>query len=202
MSMVNGSGAIDFSVIGSHLEIMTIEKVGKLLTLGDIKRIFNKSLVISTYNWTDRAMEYLTDETHADLPCLVALRQTSSLPLLFPPYKYMGKFYLDGGLYENFPIQYKLDEEDKHKRLGITVDDNIHNEMKDPSEYSFTEYLYHILTIPVHQNLLQLLKTTENVDIIRVETSLNAFHFHLDTKELLNLFSVGHQQARSFFTQK
>jgi predicted acylesterase/phospholipase RssA len=198
VSMMNGTGALDFSLLSIHLEKMTIEKIGRLVTFKDIRDLFAKRLVVNTYNITRDCIEYLSVETTPDLPCLSALRQTCSLPFIFEPYKYMGEYYIDGGIYENFAVNYQVDK-DASKRIGICIDALALQEMKtDP--YNTMEYMYHLLTIPIRQNLQHVLVNIPSIDIIRVQPSIGMFQLQLTSHELLELFSSGYQQAKTFFS--
>jgi hypothetical protein len=103
-AMVNNLGALSFTNISECLEKMTIDKIGYLPTFHDIKHKFNKNLVCVTYNITKGEAEYISYETHPTLPCLVAIRMTSNLPLIFENYKYSNNYYIDGGIVDNFAI--------------------------------------------------------------------------------------------------
>ena len=87
-AMINNLGAASFTNISLHLERMTIDKIGYLPTFSDLKHKFNKNLVCITYNLTKGEVEYLSYETRPELPCLIALRMSSNLPLVFENYKY------------------------------------------------------------------------------------------------------------------
>jgi NTE family protein len=103
--MLNGKGACSFDIIQSHLEKMTISKIGYFPTLNDLYKNNGITLICSTYNFTENRGEYLSWETHPFLPCLTALRMSSNLPLIFEPYKYSNNLYVDGYISDNFPIE-------------------------------------------------------------------------------------------------
>lgn len=200
VSMINGTGALEFSTIGVQLEKMTIEKVGRLLTFQDIKSIFDKRLVLNTYNLSEDKIEYLSPETTPNLPCLAGLRQTCSLPFIFEPYKYMGSFYIDGGIYENFAISFEV-QNDTNRRLGICVE--VEEAKRDPTNSSMMEYIFHLLAIPIRQNIQHILQkhkdTKNNIDIINIKANISLLQFQLSSHELLELFSTGYQQMKAFF---
>ena len=195
VSMMNGTGAIDFALLSTHLEKMTIEKIGRLVTFKDIHDVFAKKLVLNTYNISRDCVEYLSSETTPDLPCLAGLRQTCSLPFVFEPYKYMGEFYVDGGIYENFAINYHLDQ-DESKRIGICID--VQQE-KTTDPYNAMDYMQYLLTIPIRQNLQHVLKNLPPLDVIHLHPPIGMFQLQLTSHELLELFSFGYQQAKTYF---
>jgi predicted acylesterase/phospholipase RssA len=51
LKAVNGGGALSFSIINELLEKMTIEKIGRLLTLGELHQTFGKELICCTFNF-------------------------------------------------------------------------------------------------------------------------------------------------------
>ena len=204
VSMMNGGGAIGFSKFQEHLEKMTIDKVGRLMTFKDIKDLFNKTLIITTYNYTEQKVEYLSPTDTPDLPCLIALRMTSCLPLIFEPFKYNGNQYLDGAFGDNFPILYNLDDEKensvKSHRLGITVDgydEKTEDAVLEPNK--LIEYLYKLITIPLKQNIAKNLEAAKHMDVIHIRNNIGVFNYRLTSKEKMELFSVGYQLASDFF---
>lgn len=57
-----------------------------------------------------------------DMPIRDAIRMSTSMPLVFVPYKYNNNYYVDGGYLENYPINvFKNDEEDFEVTLSKTI---------------------------------------------------------------------------------
>lgn len=83
------------------------------ITLLELYKKTKKKIILVTVCLTTKIVEYISYENYPDLPLITALRMTTCIPLLFPPVKYNDKLYIDGGLIDNFPIDYvknKLDE--------------------------------------------------------------------------------------------
>lgn len=204
LSMVSGEGAISFMPISEHIERMTIEKVGQLLTLQDIKSRFGKTLVITTYNYTKKKMEYLSAETYPDMPCLVALRMSCSLPLLFNMYKYMDSHYIDAAVCDNFPILYNIEETTdsvRSHRLGFVLDmcDTDDSKIDVINHSNFLDYIYSLLMIPSIQDMKNKLEKGKHIDIIKLYTDINPLHFQMSPTLKMEAFSNGYQQAKKFF---
>ena len=51
----------------------------------------------------------ISHETHPGLSLLTALHMTSAFPILFAPYCFEGKCYVDGGISTNYPLKYCTD---------------------------------------------------------------------------------------------
>lgn len=199
-AMMNGLGAVSFLHIYELLEKMTIDKIGYIPTFKDIKDKFNKEFICVTYNITENITEYISYQNYPALPCLIGIRMSSNLPLIFENFKYGNSFYLDGGLTNTFPIDIAIKKGSK-KILGI---------YNKPQEFSFTkstefnvlEYMYKIMSVPItemNKNKIQTLPK-DNIDIINIEEhEVNMFNFNISTREKLELFSKGYQIAREYF---
>ena len=111
--------AFDFSK--SSYGIISGEKILKILrsqfgttTFEDLKA---KGVILKIY---------ATDFQNGNQVCLetgeiaLAVRASLSIPVLFEPIKHQGKWLVDGGLSENFPIQATLDQYSA-KVIGIDV---------------------------------------------------------------------------------
>jgi predicted acylesterase/phospholipase RssA len=50
----------------------------------------------------------ISHKTHPDIPVLMAVHMTSAIPVLFSPVCLDGKCYVDGGIMNNYPLNYCL----------------------------------------------------------------------------------------------
>lgn len=90
------------------------------ITFMDLAKMTAKNLVICVSNLTDEKYEFLSVDTTPNMSVLLALRITCSIPLIFNPVFHNDKLYLDGALYNNFPINYFKDATLKDI-LGINI---------------------------------------------------------------------------------
>jgi predicted acylesterase/phospholipase RssA len=199
-AMINNLGAASFTNISLHLERMTIDKIGYLPTFSDIKHKFNKNLVFITYNLTKSEIEYLSYETRPELPCLVALRMSSNLPLVFENFKYDNYLYTDGGIANNFGIDFA--EKIGTRILGIYI----HLGKKTISNTdNILEYIFKLFYIPLQEqqkNKLEKVDTKKSRIIKLSETkqkSRTIFDFSMSTADKLELFSNGYRLCKSDF---
>jgi len=198
VNMINGEGATTYSYIQEHLEKLTIEKIGSFMTMKKLQDNFGKRLICVTYNQTKCKTEYITPETHPDLPCITALKMSSSLPLVFPRFLYNGCYYVDGGIADNFPIT--LLDHDKEKSLGILVSTESEEQSVD-EEFKLLDYIYSLIIVPIS------LRAKEHIEIIHPNCrvlqlrapKLKSFDFNHDTKFILDLFGCGYKSAKDFF---
>ena len=196
VSMINGTGATSFANIQEQLEKMTISKIGNLITLKELYNRFKKNLICVTHNLTSNKTEYLSHESHPDLPCLIALRMSSNLPLFFEKYNYNNNFYVDGGVSDNFAIN--IGDSIGKKTIGILIEeiDEEDSTAFFNNDTDILEYIYKLLYIPIKQYINSKINNLSNkTKVIRLSYSnVKIFNFNIDSKTKLEMFSIGYQK--------
>jgi NTE family protein len=199
VAMLNGNGATSFSTIYEKLEKMTIDKLGYLPTFRDIKEKFNKTLICVTYNLTDDKTEYISHETYPNLPCLIGLKMSSNLPLIFENFKYGNKLYIDGGISDNFAID--VADNLGLKILGLFIspgDEKFNTE----SETNILEYIYKLIFIPISQSTeFKISNASDKCKIVKLDSTLKFFNFNINSKEKLDIFSCGYEQMKDQYAK-
>lgn len=203
MNVMNGNGAISFHVFQEILEKLTIDKIKRFITLGDLYSKYKKELVCCTYNLTLQKSEYISYKTHPDLNCITALRMSANMPFFFETFVYDDYKYIDGAIADNFPIG-QLKTEDV--ALGIRTKKQLtaptKPDKKDATHDLFSQFIS-VLTIPigrVEEILIDRYK--DQMDIISIpiphhlSTSLS---LHLSNTEKFDLFSIGYETIKNFF---
>lgn len=201
VSMINGNGASSFTPLHEALEKMTLQKIGRFLTLGKLKEIYGKTLICVTYNMTVCITEYIGPDNYPDLPCLTALRMSSNLPLIFDRFKYMDNYYIDGAFSDNFPIL--KGQEIGKKVLGLFVKINEKSLQDDPEDGIIT-YFLRLLQIPMAQSTKDKNNlATEKCDLIGIDTDMRNFtDFDIKSKMRLDMFSKGYENIKNFLKNK
>jgi len=188
--LLMGKPLMDFEPIENCIEQLIIDKLGYIPTMQSIENWSNKKLIFTTYNLTDECREYISSDTYPNLPVINAIRMSSNYPLVFEPYVYENKSYLDGGIVDNFAIEYG--ESLGGKCLGIMTN-NPHR--KYNNEFSNIELIWKIF---------QIFKTTvtndkidrTKVDTIKLNYKCNFFNFDTTNKELIEMFDIGHELCK------
>ena len=193
VSMMNGEGGTSFSYINEQLEMMTIEKIGRLITLNDLYTLFDKKFICTTYNMTLGKSEMLTHETYPDMPCLIALRMSCNIPFIFEKFQYLGSNYIDGGITNNFPID--IAENYGNKILGIVLYDV---NKKFNEQNNMLNYMYEIIYIPIHQRVINNIeKSSDKCSIFKLKSpDILFFDFNLGSHQKLEMFSSGYTQMK------
>jgi NTE family protein len=201
VAVINGEGATSFTPIQETLEKMTLDKVGKYLTMKELRDTFHKNLVCATYNRSRKKMEYVSADNYPDLPCLIALRMSASIPLLFDKFRYMGHEYVDGGVADNLPVA--EGERIGNKILAITLDP-IPDENPEEKDEGLLQYIFSLLYVPITQSTLYRINmATEKSTIIRIPNdSIKFFDFNIKSSTKLNMFSQGYQSFKKLIAEK
>lgn len=200
VDMINGNGATTFTKLSEFLEKLTINKIGRFLTLGKLKELFGKTLICVSYNITTCVTEYIGPENYPDLPCITALRMSCNIPLIFERFKYMDNYYIDGGITDNFPIL-KAEELGNHIfAIHLQIEENT---LKDEPEEGTISYFIKLLQIP----MIQLTKhnialSTNKSFIVPINTGnfKNVIDFNINSKTQLELFSIGYKNVKDFIS--
>lgn len=118
LDILQNMGVYDASSISNHLiPLMKDKGIKGDVTLEELYKITGKTFISTVSNISTSSTEYMSRYNVPDMPCLDAIKMSISLPVVFRPVKYNGNYYVDGGLSNNFPIDY-LDD-GKHKIIGI-----------------------------------------------------------------------------------
>lgn len=163
----------------------------KDITFLELAKVTGKNLVICVANISKEHEEFWCIDTMPLLNVVKAVRASCSLPILFTPISHNGCMYVDGGIYNNFPIDYF-----KGNMLRDIVGINIIGKV-DISTETFIQYmtsLFHTiikrLTKDYKSAMRQSIVTLEFEDEMWI--SLADFKVHLPTETLDNYVNVGY----------
>lgn len=196
MQMVQCGGATSFAPVQEFLETITIKKMGKLLTIGQLKEETGNSFTCVTFNYSKKRVEILSPETTPEIPCITAVRMSCTVPFMFPPYKYGDSYYIDGGLAFNFPQQCITTK----PSLGIYVINEDEKTGDFDSDFNPVSYALDILNISIGANTQASADVFEG-DVVKISSTNGSFNFGLDTSAKLNLFSAGYQIGKKFISE-
>lgn len=198
ISLADGTGALSFTYIHELLETLTINKIGKLLTLKKLKEDFGKTLICCTYNMTTCELEYLNPDSNPDLPCLTALRMSANLPFVFDRFKYTNSYYVDGGLGDTFPISYAV-KKMTNKIIGIYI---THDKkmLQDKPEDGLLLYFLRIWQTFYESIISYKIESIEKERCFLIPIKCdnivsNFIDFSIKPTERIDMFSIGYNIA-------
>jgi predicted acylesterase/phospholipase RssA len=96
---------------GTIIERFISEALTLKLGLGDISFLdlakqTGRNFIVCVGNISKEREEFWCVDTTPSLSVIKAIRASCSLPIIFTPVLHRGDLYVDGGLYNNFPIDY------------------------------------------------------------------------------------------------
>ena len=107
------------------------------ITFLELYQLTNKKFSVIVSNISKNQIEIVNHETYPDMLITKGLIMTSALPILFEPVIYNNDHFVDGGVYDNYPI----DLFDDNEILGI-------NMTVDVSDLNFnTEFFNYIIKL-------------------------------------------------------
>lgn len=118
------------------------------ITLSQLYDKTNINLYLYTIEINSFDLIKLSHETHPDLELINAIHMTCCLPYIFQPVWHNNSYYIDGGLINNYPIEYCLENDNivNNEILGIkfniteTENSDILKEESNIFEYGYFLY--------------------------------------------------------------
>jgi predicted acylesterase/phospholipase RssA len=184
--------------LAKFLTAMIKAKLGRTdVTFLELAKASGKNLIVCVANITDEREEFWSVDTTPNMSVTFAIRTSCSLPLIFTPMQYKQKWYVDGGLYNNFPIDYF-----HTSILKDVIGINILSKSKDKKEITdFFSYINIILSTALKQ-LLRPYKDDLINNVVTLELhdeawiSLNDMKLSLPKTSLDANVMIGYEQMK------
>ena len=134
---------------------------------------------------------YMNHENEPDIQLWKLCVMSSNVPFIYPPIEHNGKHYVDGGIIDNFPLQY-IEGNEKTSLAFVIIDNISGNQMSTPINYVlsiFKCYGHHLNT----KKLQQFKKNTITINV----TNVKFYEAEVTSTQLLELVSVGYESAKA-----
>jgi predicted acylesterase/phospholipase RssA len=109
---------------GKNLTELIRSVLGRDYTFAEILAEHDKRLVVCASNVSRGRAAYFSPETHPDMDVATAIRMSCSVPLYFAAVRHGGEVFADGGLVDNFPVDWALREGRARRVLGVRLATN------------------------------------------------------------------------------
>jgi len=191
----NHYGLIDSKIILEYIETMVMLKLNYIPTFKDIYIKQGKIFICPSYklNYSneENPHTYFSYKTHPNMHITKAACCSSNIPIIFTKIEHEGGYYVDGGLFDNFPVNRllkEIQEDPWTNEYYSIIAIKFEHDLKQLEINSFSDYVKHLFTAATkNKNLIQ----NDNVTIINIKTALSAIDFDIDTKRKLDLFIEG-----------
>ena len=132
------------------------------------------------------------------MSCIDAITLSSSLPFVFNDCIYKDNYFIDGGFADNCPFSAIIEYKNDANIICFSVTSSDRDDYK-----KFIDKFYTIIMVPINE--LQLHYISKNkidkctfIEIIM--EPLKIYEFHINHSKKLELFSVGYNTTKKFFT--
>lgn len=178
-------GIVHINILMAELELITILKTERVFTLGELYTSFGKELHCIAYNYTQRRIEHLSHETHPTMDSITAIRLSSALPFVFDEVYYNGDLYLDGGIADNFPLDYVPNG---RRILALTFSPEM---MPTTADETFVQFVIKLMYIPLNEKTKSTIQARANDPDCTIVT-LDVNVVPLNAVDLFKVFSIGY----------
>lgn len=168
------------------------------LTFADLEQ----DLVIVTTNLKTFTTQEFSKFKTPDFEIAKAIRISSSMPGLMPPYKYGDAELVDGDLQKASPMWRLTDtlENSASRIMEFRLEGDCSNEAKSP--VSFINTIYSCITDIATNFVTEIYGQNDRYDCIRINTGSIFFaDFNLDRDSRRNLINSGYEQTMKYFKE-
>ena len=145
----------------------------KSITFSELFELTNKELIVTATCINNSKVKYFNYKFTPDDDVILAIRMSVSVPFYFFPVKYEGNQYIDGGILDNYPIQFG----DRNTTIGLVVLSEKYNKIKD-----FGNYMIKVIKLILNANLINKIRFYKDCTIGIISSEKNFIDLKLDIK--------------------
>jgi len=205
-TILSGKCILSNDVLIKHLDDIVIHKLGFIPTMIELFELTKKKWTVATFNYTDYKLEYIDYKTHPQTLCTHVAAASSCIPILFSPVIINNKNYIDGGVFDTFPIKNHLKHHEHSNILGIIIGDDFNSDdHRHKRETPNTiQLLLDVLYIRKRYKEIKFMKLNdkENVCIFSQNASPGSgVNFAMDKSDKLRGFLESYNQMKKTLTK-
>ena len=160
------------------------------LTFTELYKLNKKKIIIVGTNITDNKSEYFSVDTCPNMNILDAIRISINIPFFFNKIKYNDKYYIDGGVLNDYPINYS---DNLDNTLGICSYKQTHSKIKD-----FNSYILSIINL-FYNKVVNDITEEQKKKTIFINSELNPINFNISNDTILKCKNEGYEYIKKFF---
>lgn len=207
LSFVRKSGIDDGAFIINRMRVILQQRLKKEdITFIELAKISGKNLVICGANITKVCSVFFNVDSYPNMSVLTAVRISFSIPIIFKPIMFEECLYVDGALFNNFPIDYFDDLTNPLRNtIGVLINFNI-SMVKPNNIFSFMRNLLDAMLIKLNHK--QLDNHRHNVIIINIKDNhdlsydFEKMKFSLPSGKYDEYYNLGYTSAEHSFNSK
>ncbi len=180
----------------AHLADLYLKnEVDPRITFSKVFKRFKKRIIITGTNTSAHAPEYFSVDTSPDMRVLDAVRISMSIPLLFTAVRRQNGLFVDGGIRDNYPIDYCLQDFIKRNPLvpsmfgvvGCALDS-----LPPKTTPDLESFIFNVFASTVKRT------RNENHTINVYLDNLSSVDFDADIVQLQDAFDKGYEAATQY----
>jgi predicted acylesterase/phospholipase RssA len=194
---------IDNLGLESGLNIINIMKlflnkknINENITFKELYDLTHIKLYINTVCLNDYTIHYNSIDTSPNMPVLLAIRMSISIPFIFTPVMYENKMYVDGGLIDNIPVS-MFDNDIKHTLVIKLSDVVFFDKIKTIDKLLLSTFNCIFYNLSKHVNADKY-----NIVLINTNNNVSIFLYELNQKLKIKLINQGFITIRNYYLQK
>ena len=171
------------------------------ITFADLFKQTGKHLIINAVCLNNHENTFFDHLLTPNMPVIIAVRASMSLPIIFGSTHYNGLTYVDGGLLDNLPIDFPLFINEPETVLGINLYNPLNHSVKDINTIEL--YTIHLCAC-LYDAYNRLDKHTNPLmHIICIQThKFNTFDLTMKDDDKQFLIDLGYQKTTEYLDSK
>lgn len=204
MIISNIDNVLDEVTLGLNLCEPIVYVIGHLIkkkgfsvksTFEDLYNKTKKKLIITGVCLNDASLHYFSNETTPKMEILKAITISISIPIIFKPFTFNNKLWVDGGVMNNYPIE--LFNDKINDVIGIYMGEEYNN-----CEYfeDVQSYIYQVLKCifrGMNYNKIEMYKEYT----IHIKSKNYSFGNDLTKEEINELYQSGYNAVNEKYTE-
>jgi len=165
------------------------------ITFKELYEMTNKKLTFYVTNITINKLEEVNYETYPDMPIWIGIAMTTALPILYQPIIYNNNYFVDGAVFDNYPIELYSEE----NILGINLITNVTN---IDFNIDFFNYIIKLMSMSHHWKIINKNNAFKHCTItITTNDSADMFNPDISLDIRKNRINDGYNSAVAHFTE-
>lgn len=182
-------------------KLILFKQFSENITFAELYAKTSKELHLMTYSLTENKTIDLNFKSTPNLKIWEGLYMTSALPILVQPYEYQNNIYIDGGITENFPINY-VKPENIHKTIGIysdfqTNDNSFKEHFKTKNFVNYLEYSAELIKLFFSKNIVQNPTNCIKLNFNKNSNASDTFNFTMTKQQRIDYINEGLDQTNN-----
>lgn len=167
-------------------KLMLKKNINTEITMKELYNKTKKEFIITRVCINDNSIEYISYKKYPHIKVLDAMMSSMSIPFIYKPIKENEKYYVDGGILDNYPIT--IFDEEIEKVIGIHIKEKNKEEQKISN---FEDYIKSILYCFIegkqNNNIEKYKKYTIEIHL----DNINPLNFNLSKEDKEKIYKIG-----------